>query len=66
MSTRLTVAEAAEYLEVSPRRVRALAQSGQLPAERFGKSLAFRLTDLKRLKRLPAGRPPGSPNKSNR
>ena len=57
--TTLTTAEAAAYLNLSVRRVRAMAQSGVLPSERFGKSLAFRLTDLKRLKRRPAGRPRG-------
>lgn len=63
-SQTLTVAQAAKYLGVSERRVRALAQAGHLPAERFGKALVFRPADLKRLTRRPPGRPPGSPNKN--
>jgi len=61
MSTdQLTTASAAAYLNVTTGRVRALIRSGQLPAERFGRDYSIRLTDLKRLKRRPAGRPVGS------
>jgi excisionase family DNA binding protein len=53
----LTTAQAAEYLGVIPRRVRALIESGQLPAERFGQAYMIKLADLKKLKRRPSGRP---------
>jgi excisionase family DNA binding protein len=53
----LTTREAAGILGVSPGRVRQLALEGRLPFERFGQSLAFKRTDLKRFKPRSSGRP---------
>lgn len=52
----LTTAEAADLLGVIPRRVRALIESGKLPAERIGRDWAIKPKDLDRLDRTP-GRP---------
>ncbi len=55
----LTTTEAAEILQVIPRRVRALIESGKLPAERIGRDWAIKPEDLDGLK----GRTPGRPRK---
>ncbi len=52
----LTTTEAADLLGVIPRRVRALIESGKLPAERMGRDWAIKPKDLARLDRTP-GRP---------
>ncbi|MEJ7871977.1 MAG: helix-turn-helix domain-containing protein [Rubrobacteraceae bacterium] len=52
----LTTAEAAQLLGVMPRRVRALIESGKLPAERIGRDWAIKPKDLDRLDRT-VGRP---------
>ncbi len=52
----LTTAEAADLLGVIPRRVRALIESGKLPAERLGRDWAIKRKDLDELDRTP-GRP---------
>lgn len=57
--TVVTTSEAAKIMGVSRRRVIAYIESGQLPAERFGLAYTIQLTDIKRLKRRPAGRPRG-------
>lgn len=57
MAAKLTTAEAAAVLKVGARRVRELITSGKLPAEKAGRDYLIRLTDIKRLKRKPAGRP---------
>ena len=48
---------AAEELEVSPRRVRQLLASGQLPGQRIGRSWAIDQADVQQLRRGGAGRP---------
>jgi excisionase family DNA binding protein len=55
----LTTTEAAAILQVIPRRVRALIESGKLPAERIGRDWVIKPKDLDRLK----GRTPGRPRK---
>ncbi len=55
----LTTTAAAEILRVTPRRIRALIESGKLPAERMGRDWAIKPKDLDRLK----GRTPGRPRK---
>jgi excisionase family DNA binding protein len=54
--------EAAELLGVSPGRIRQLVQSGQLPAERVGRTLVIRRRDLD----LFASQPPGRPRHARR
>lgn len=53
----LDVLEAAKELAVSPRRVRQLLASGQLPGQRLGRSWAIDRTDLQQLRRRGVGRP---------
>ena len=53
----MTTDEAADYLGVSVRRVRAMIGSGMLPAEREGRGYKIRRTDLRRMPRRPVGRP---------
>jgi len=53
----LGVADAAEELEVSPRRVRQLLASGQLSGQRVGRSWAINRVDVEQLRRGGAGRP---------
>ncbi len=52
----LTTTQAADVLGVSARRVRALIQSGRLPAERIGRDWTVRREDLDKLERK-VGRP---------
>jgi len=49
--------KAAELLGVSQNRVRQLIASGQLPAERVGRSFVIRRADLVAFAALPPGRP---------
>jgi excisionase family DNA binding protein len=53
----LGVADAAEELEVSPRRVRQLLAEGQLPGQRVGRSWAIDRADVEQLRRGGVGRP---------
>jgi len=59
MSETLTTKEAADRLGVTPGRVRQLVLSGDLPAEKFGRDLMIKATDLELVKDRPMGRPPG-------
>ena len=58
MGESLTTKEAAERLGVSPARVRQLVLSGDLPAEKFGRDLMIKKSDLKLVEDRPMGRPP--------
>lgn len=49
----LTTAEAAKQLRVTPRRVRALIERGQLPATRHGRDWIIYPRDLAQLNRRP-------------
>lgn len=53
----LTTKEAAHYLGVTPARVRQLVMQSELPAEKFGRDLSIKESDLKRLERRRVGRP---------
>lgn len=53
----LSVVDAAEELEVSPRRVRQMLASGDLPGQRVGRSWAIDRADVERLRRTDVGRP---------
>lgn len=53
----LSVAGAADVLDVSPRRVRQLLESGQLAGEQLGRSWVIDRGDVDRLRRSGAGRP---------
>ncbi len=52
----LTTRQAADLLGVSPRRVRALIESGKLPARRVGRDWTVKRGDLDALERK-VGRP---------
>lgn len=58
MSTSLTTHQAAERLGVTVSRVRQLVLAGRLPAEKFGRDLAIKESDLKRVQDRKPGRPP--------
>jgi excisionase family DNA binding protein len=58
MSQTLTTKEAAERLNVTPARVRQMVLAGQLPAEKFGRDLVIRESDLASVGNRPIGRPP--------
>lgn len=65
MSATLTTKEAAARLGVSAARVRQLVLAGNLPAEKFGRDLMIKETDLKLVEERPMGRPPkAQPNGS--
>jgi excisionase family DNA binding protein len=49
--------KAAELLGVSRNRVRQLVASGQLPAERIGRTFVIRLRDIEAFAAAPPGRP---------
>ena len=53
----MNVARAAEVLDVSPRRVRQLLESGQLAGQQLGRSWVIDRSDIDRLRRNGAGRP---------
>lgn len=53
----LTTLEAADSLGITARRVRALIQSGQLPAEKKGRDYLIAEKDLKLVKDRKPGRP---------
>ncbi len=58
MSETLTTKKAADLLGVSAARVRQLVLSGKLPAEKFGRDLVIKESDLKLVANRPMGRPP--------
>ncbi len=58
MSASITTKEAAERLGVSPARIRQLVLAGELPAEKFGRDLMIKESDLKLVEDRPMGRPP--------
>jgi excisionase family DNA binding protein len=58
MSTSLTTQQAAEKLGVTVSRVRQLVLDGRLPAEKFGRDLVIKESDLKRVEDRRPGRPP--------
>lgn len=53
----LTVAEVAERLSLTSRRITALIEDGRLPAEKFGRAWVIRETDLALIAHRPNGRP---------
>jgi excisionase family DNA binding protein len=53
----LTTSEAAERLGVTPGRVRQFVLSGRLPAEKIGRDLFIKESDLKLVEERPTGRP---------
>jgi hypothetical protein len=53
----VNVARAADVLDVSPRRVRQLLESGQLAGQQLGRSWVIDRGDIDRLRRNGAGRP---------
>ena len=53
----LTTSEAAARLEISVRRVQELVNAGRLPAQRFGRALMIRESDLKLVAERKTGRP---------
>jgi excisionase family DNA binding protein len=58
MSTSLTTQQAAEKLGVTVSRVRQLVLNGRLPAEKFGRDLVIKESDLKLVEDRRPGRPP--------
>ena len=54
----LTTEQVAARLGVTVRRVQALVKSGRLPAERFGRAIVIRESDLSKVAHRPLGRPP--------
>jgi excisionase family DNA binding protein len=60
-SERLTTEEAAARLHVTPARVRQLVLDGLLPAEKFGRDLSIKASDLKLVEKR---RKPGRPRKA--
>ena len=53
----LTTKEAAERLGITPRRVVAMIQAEQLPAEKFGRDYMIKEKDLKLVEVRKVGRP---------
>jgi excisionase family DNA binding protein len=53
----LTTKEAAERLGITPRRVLAMIQAEQLPAEKFGRDYLIKEKDLKLVEDRRVGRP---------
>ena len=49
--------KAAAMLQVTPRRIRALIQSGRLPAQKLGRDWLIQSADLAALRARPNGRP---------
>ncbi len=66
MSETLTSKQAAERLGVTPARVRQMVLGGTLPAEKFGRDLVIKSSDLALVADRPLGRPPKvKPEQSN-
>jgi excisionase family DNA binding protein len=55
--TYLTTLQAAQILGITTRRVTALIQAHQLPAEKFGRDYLIRSNDLRLVAKRKAGRP---------
>lgn len=53
----LTTKQAAKTLNITPRRVRALINTGRLPAEKHGRDWAIKPEDLELVKVRKPGRP---------
>jgi len=53
----LTTKEAAAVLGVTPARIRQLVLEGKLPAEKFGRDLMIKESDLAKVSDRPMGRP---------
>ena len=53
----LTTPEAAERLQVTPRRVRALIEAGKLPAKQYGRDWIIDENDLQFVEQRKPGRP---------
>lgn len=66
MSETLTTKEAAERLGVTAARVRQMVLSNQLPAEKFGRDLVIKASDLELVANRPIGRPPKQPTTSEK
>jgi len=64
MSESLTSKQAAERLGVTSARVRQMVLDGTLPAEKFGRDLVIKSSDLVLVADRPLGRPP-KPGQSN-
>ncbi len=64
MSGTLTTKEAALRLGISTARIRQMVLSGQLPAEKFGRDLMIKETDLELVTDRKLGRPPKSEEKA--
>lgn len=60
---RLSVAEAAKRLGVSPRRVQQLVRAGRLPAEQFAGAYVIKENDLALVANRKPGRPSTQPEK---
>jgi excisionase family DNA binding protein len=58
MNASLTTQQAAEKLGVTVSRVRQLVLAGRLPAEKFGRDLVIKESDLKFVEDRKPGRPP--------
>lgn len=54
----LTTKETAEKLGVSTGRIRQMVMNGQLPAEKFGRDLMIKQSDIKTVANRKTGRPP--------
>ncbi len=66
MNETLTSKQAAERLGVTPARVRQMILEGTLPAEKFGRDLVIKSSDLALVADRPLGRPPkAKPTQSN-
>ena len=55
----LTTYQAADILDISDRRVRALIKAKRLPAKKFGPAWMIQERDLKKVKNRKPGRPKG-------
>ena len=53
----LTTKEAAEQLGISVRRIQELIKKGRLPADKFGRALVIRESDLQLVEERKVGRP---------
>lgn len=61
----LTTTETAKKLNVTTGRVRQMILAGQLPAEKFGRDLMIKETDIKTVENRATGRPPKKTKSEN-